>query len=221
MTTAVNAIMSLVLIAAGYVYACYYLNGVGWKEKNTAVLSLNRNKVIYLLCAALTSGVLIILFQTLYALSWMQSTKLLCLVLVLFPAAAIDMRVQRIPNKLLLAAFIARCVLLVIEFAISPAGGFAALKDGVIGAVVLGVFFLLLLLLFKNSIGMGDVKLFAMMGLYQGLWGAVNAVFFSLMASFFQAVFLLLTRKKTRKDTVSFGPSILIGTVIAIALAGM
>ena len=221
MTIAVNAILSFLLIAAGYVYACYYLNGVRWNEKNMSVLALSRNKLIYLLCAVLAVGVLIVLFKTLYALSLIQSIKLLCLVLILFPAAAVDMRVQKIPNKLILAALILRCLLFVVEFAVSPAGGFVVLKDGLLGAVVIGVFFLLLLLVFKNSIGMGDVKLFAVMGLYQGLWGAVNAVFFSLVVSFFLAIGLLITKKKNRKDTISFGPSILIGTVIAIALAGM
>ena len=221
MTIAVNAILSFLLIAAGYVYACYYLNGVRWNEKNMSVLALSRNKLIYLLCAVLAVGVLIVLFKTLYALSLIQSIKLLCLVLILFPAAAVDMRVQKIPNKLILAALILRCLLFVVECAVSPAGGFVVLKDGLLGAVVIGVFFLLLLLVFKNSIGMGDVKLFAVMGLYQGLWGAVNAVFFSLVVSFFLAIGLLITKKKNRKDTISFGPSILIGTVIAIALAGM
>lgn len=65
------------------------------------------------------------------------------------------------------------------------------------------------------------MKLFAVMGLYQGLWGAVNSVFFSLLASFVVSVALLISKKKGRKDTISFGPSILIGTIAAIGLAGM
>ena len=107
------------------------------------------------------------------------------------------------------------------EFISSPATGFLILKDNLVGAAVIGIFFFLLFLVFKNSIGMGDIKLFAVMGLYQGLWGAVNSVFFSLVVSFVLSVGLLITRKKGRKDTIPFGPSILIGTAIAIGLAGM
>lgn len=60
----------------------------------------------------------------------------------------------------------------------SPSTVLDSLKDGVIGAAVIGLFFLLISLIFKNSMGMGDIKLFALMGLYQGLWGAFNSVFF-------------------------------------------
>ena len=75
--------------------------------------------------------------------------------------------------------------------------------------------------LFKNSVGMGDVKLFAVIGLYQGLWGAVNSVFFSFIVSFINAVVLLITRKKKKSDVIAFAPCIMIGTVMAISFAGM
>ena len=78
-----------------------------------------------------------------------------------------------------------------------------------------------MLLIFRNSIGMGDVKLFALMGLYQGLWGAFNAVFFSFVVSFVAAVALLATRKKNRKDVIPFGPSVLLGTILAVSLSGI
>ena len=80
---------------------------------------------------------------------------------------------------------------------------------------------MVLLLAFKNSIGMGDIKLFAVMGLYQGLWGVINSVFFSLAASFVISIAFLITKKKGRKDSIAFAPSIFVGTVVAICLAGM
>lgn len=221
MTIAIDALLAVVFIAAGYIYACYYLNHIQWSEKNTDVLKLTKNKMVYLVCAVATAGCLIFLFQTLYMLNWIQSAKLLGLVLILFPIAAIDSRLQKIPNQLLIAALAFRALIYIPEFIISPSGAFMTLKDNLLGAAIISGFFLLLLLGFKNSIGMGDIKLFAVMGLYQGIWGAVNSVFFSLLVSFFVSVVLLITKKKSRKDTMSFGPSILIGTAIAIGMAGM
>lgn len=221
MTIAIDAVLAIVFIAAGYVYACYYLNHVRWNEKNTEVLKLTKNKILYLVSAIAVTGILVSLFQRIYMLNWIQSAKLLGLVLILFPIAAIDSRLQKIPNPLLIAALVFRVLLYVPEFIMSTSGALTILKDNVIGAVVISAFFLLLLLVFKNSIGMGDIKLFAVMGLYQGLWGAVNSVFFSLLVSFFLSVALLITKKKSRKDTMSFGPSILIGTAIAIGMAGI
>ena len=90
-------------------------------------------------------------------------------------------------------------VLYIAELVFSPSTVLDSLKDGVIGAAVIGLFFLLISLVFKNSMGMGDIKLFALMGLYQGLWGAFNSVFFSLLVSFFLALGLLISKKKKRR----------------------
>lgn len=221
MTMAVNIVLSVLLIAAGYVFVCCYLKQVGLKALDKNTLKITPVKLAYLIANVVAIGTLIAIFETVYSLDVIRQMKLLVLVTFLFPAAAIDFRVQKIPNQLLAAALLIRVLIYTAEFAISVPEAVDTLKDGVLGAVLIGGFFLLLLLVFKNSIGMGDIKLFAVMGLYQGMWGALNVVFFSLMVSFFLSVGLLITRKKSRKDTISFGPSILLGTIIAMALAGM
>lgn len=213
--------LSIVLLLVGYVSACYYLNGVKWNSKNVEVLKLTRNKIIYLCFGVIAVATLITLFQIVYNLKLISQIKLLTLVLIILPVAAIDLRLQKIPNQFMLAALVLRLVIYIPEFIISASNAFSTLKDNILGALIIGVFFILLLLIFKNSIGMGDIKLFAIMGLYQGLWGAINSVFFSLVVSFVVSVALLISRKKEKKDTISFGPSILLGTIIAIGLAGM
>lgn len=221
MTITIDIVLSVLLIAAGYVYICYYFNNVKWNTFNGTALKITRNKILYLAGAVIAIGTLITLFETVYFRDVILQIKLLSLVLVMLPIAAIDFRVQKIPNQLLMVALIIRVLIYAAEFIVSAPTAFNVLKDNLLGAVVIDAFFLLLLLIFKNSIGMGDIKLFAVMGLYQGLWGAINSVFFSLMFSFVLSVGLLITRKKGRKNTISFGPSILIGTIIAIGLAGM
>lgn len=221
MIIAVDIALSIILLIAGYVSTCYYLNKVKWSSKNIAVIKLTRNKVLYLCFGAVAVATLIVLFQTVYYLELIPQVKLLTLVMVILPVAAIDLRLQKIPNQFMVAALILRVIIYIPEFIISTPVAFSTLKDNLLGAVIIGVFFLLLLLIFKNSIGMGDIKLFAVMGLYQGLWGSINSVFFSLMVSFVLCIGLLLTRKKGRKDIIPFGPSILLGTIIAMALSGM
>ena len=221
MIIAVDIILSIALILYGYISACYYLHNVKWNSKNTAVLKPTRNKVFYLLFAVLTVAVLVTVFQVVYNLDLLTQIKLLTLVLIIFPVSVIDLRLQKIPNQFILVALILRICIYVAEFIVSVPAALETLKDNLLGAVTISVFFLLLLLIFKNSIGMGDIKLFAVMGLYQGLWGAINSVFFSLIVSFIISVVLLISKKKKRKDTISFGPSILLGTIVAIGLSGM
>ena len=221
MTIIVEIGISMILVAAGYIYVCFYLNKEKVSVKDAKVFRLTRNKIVYLIGGICSIACLIILFEEFYTLSLIQNIKLLSLVLVMLPIAAIDFRLQKIPNQLVIAAVAIRGVIYIAEFSSSSTKALSTLKDNVIGALIIGMFFLLLLLVFKNSIGMGDIKLFAVMGLYQGLWGAVNAVFFSLVVSFVISIALLITRKKGRKDSISFGPSILLGTIIAIGLTGM
>jgi len=221
MTIAVDILLSIILIAAGYVYTCYYFNNVKLNTFNGVALKITRNKILYLVAAVIAAGVLITLFETVYFLNVIPQVKLLSLVLVMFPIAAIDFRIQKIPNQLLIAALIIRIMIYIAEFIVSAPAAFNVLKDNLLGAIVIGVFFWVILLVFKNSIGMGDIKLFVVMGLYQGLWGAINSIFFSLLVSFVLSAGLLITRKKGRKDTISFGPSILLGTIIAMGLAGI
>lgn len=221
MTIAIDIILSLILIFIGYISVCYYLNNIAWISINLTVLRPSKNKIIYLSLEILTVAFIIVLFQAVYKLDAISQIKLLVLVLIIFPIAAIDLKLQKIPNCFILSALVIRGLIYIAEFIISVPAAFSTLKDGFLGAIILGGFFLLLLLIFKNSIGMGDIKLFVVMGLYQGLWGAINSVFFSLIVSFFISISLLIGKKKGRKDTIPFGPSVLLGIIIAIALSGM
>ena len=69
--------------------------------------------------------------------------------------------------------------------------------------------------------GFGDMKLFLVMGLLLGTRGIWGAVFLSLIVIFFISVFALITKRKSRKDLIPFGPALVIGTYLAVYLTGM
>ncbi|MCI8465282.1 MAG: prepilin peptidase [Lachnospiraceae bacterium] len=223
MTVAMEVLFSLALLAAGYVGTCQYLKNGAFRPFAPGCMKIRgKNRIAYLGAGVLANGCLLVLFQTLYMQTGLlHQLKLLALINLMFPVAAVDYETHKIPNAFLLTALGIRVCFGVGEMCLSMPAVFEIWKDGIIGAAVVGCFFLLILLLFRNSIGMGDIKLFMVMGLYQGLWGVLNSVFFSLMVSFVLSVGLLLSRKKKRKDTISFGPSVLAGTVLAVCLAGM
>lgn len=214
--------VSILLGLLGYIYTCCYLNETKWTFTNRSVLKITRNKILFLSAEIIAMGILLLMFQTIYHLQMISQIKLISLISILFPIAAIDFRLQKIPNKLLLIALIVRGLIFLIECILSLSNAMTVLKDSLLGAFVIAAFFLLILLIFKNSIGMGDIKLFAMMGLYQGFLGAATSVFFSLLISSVISAFLLITRKKkSRKDTIPLGPSVLLGTIFAMGLTGI
>ena len=49
----------------------------------------------------------------------------------------------------------------------------------------------------------------------------IGFLIFSFIISFFVAIYSLISRKKTKKDAIPFGPSLLIGTYLSIFLCGM
>ena len=243
--------VSVLLIALNYIMLCGYLSGNRFSIGNRAYLSFNFVRILYIVIALLITGTEIILFQVLLDLEFIVQFKLIVLILIIIPCAAADFKIEKIPNRFLIEGLIIRAVLVIVElFAAvrsavasatassewcgmaemntflfeSRAGVYAVLAgfiDEIVGAVVCSGFFLLMLLLFKNSIGMGDIKLFALIGLYKGLWGSVVSVFLSLCVSFVVSVFLLASKRKSRKDTLPFGPCILMGMFLSSCLFGM
>ncbi len=216
MKIVIEGSIAVSFVLLGYIAMCRYLYPLQKK------IVLNKNGVLYLAANIIACTLLLALFSIVYTQGELiHQIKLLILVEMIFPMAAIDYKLHKIPNRFILAALGVRGVIYIAEFILTPKRIVTILADGFIAMAIICTFFLLVLLVMKNSIGMGDIKLFAVMALYQGLWGAVNSIFFSLVAAFFLSLGLLISRKKSRKDTIAFGPGILVGTILGISLSGI
>lgn len=147
--------------------------------------------------------------------------KLLVLTGIIFPAAFIDYKEHIIPNKIIGSAILLRIVIWIIEAFIDVEKFLSVLKGDIIASVIIVVFFFLCSLIVKNGIGMGDVKLMGIMALYQGLTGIMSSLFFSMLVAFVEAIVLLITHKKNRKDAIAFAPAVLVGTILAVAMTGL
>lgn len=153
--------------------------------------------------------------------SFCFSLKRLSLLAVVWPLAFIDAKTYRIPNRFILFGLICWAGIFVTELFVQYDGIWRRLLSGGIaaGALLLAAF--LCRLCAKNSVGYGDIKLFAVMGLMLGLEGIWGAIFASLILSFLLAVVLLVTKKKSRKDVIPFAPAIVLGTYLSVFLTGM
>lgn len=149
-----------------------------------------------------------------------QCKRMVCLSL-LFIAALIDWKEQIIPNCLLAAGLVFRLGLVAAEAIFEREAMRATVLSELVGAVGIFLVCMFFLLLMKDSIGMGDIKLFMVMGLYLGIYSMIDAIMSSLILAFFWAVFLLLTHKKGKKDVLPFAPAVLAGTYLSIFLTGI
>lgn len=149
-----------------------------------------------------------------------QCKRMGCIAL-LFAAAAIDFKKQIIPNQLILSGIGVRAALLAAEVIFERDTIVLTLCSELLGTVGIFLVCMVFLLIMKNSIGMGDIKLFMVMGLYLGLYSMMNAIMSSLILAFIGAVVLLLTRRKGKKDSLPFAPAVLAGTYLSVFLTGI
>jgi leader peptidase (prepilin peptidase) / N-methyltransferase len=132
------------------------------------------------------------------------------LVLLLIPITLIDLDHRIIPNKLTLLGAVVAPVLVALA---AP----DALLEHLIAAVAAGGFFLLAALAYPRGMGMGDVKLAAVLGLFLGR--AVGpAVFVALVAGTLVGAAVIARKgaQEGRKTAVPFGPFLALGAVVAL-----
>jgi leader peptidase (prepilin peptidase)/N-methyltransferase len=131
----------------------------------------------------------------------------------------IDLDTHTLPNRIVLPAYIVLPLLLLAASAVSGDG--AAALRGLIGLVVLGSVYLALALAVPGGMGLGDVKLAGVLGLvlaYLG-WGplAVGSFGAFLLGGTF-AIVLLVVRRAGRRSGIPFGPWMLAGAWLGIAV---
>jgi leader peptidase (prepilin peptidase)/N-methyltransferase len=64
--------------------------------------------------------------------------------------------------------------------------------------------------------GGGDIKLIAMIGAFLGWRGGLVTIFWSSLIGSIWGAFLMLIKKKGRKDLIPFGPFLCLGAIISL-----
>jgi leader peptidase (prepilin peptidase)/N-methyltransferase len=134
----------------------------------------------------------------------------LVLVAFLVPLALIDLDTRKLPNKLTGPAAVAAIVL---GLALDPSGEVERLIAGAAG----GGFFLLAALAYPKGMGIGDVKLAGVLGLFLGR--AVGAALLIGLIAGVVVGIAIMARKgvgEGRKTAVPFGPFLALGGIIAL-----
>lgn len=129
--------------------------------------------------------------------------------------AMIDLDTHTLPNKILLPAYPVGAVLL--TAAALLAGEPERLLSAVIGAGALFGLYLALALISPGGMGLGDVKLAGVLGLYLGYLGWAPLVVGAFGAFLLGGVFgliLMVTRRAGRRSSIPFGPWMLLGAWI-------
>ncbi|MCS0498628.1 prepilin peptidase [Protaetiibacter mangrovi] len=147
----------------------------------------------------------------------LELVAFLVLAAVSIALSAIDVELRRLPNSIVLTAFIAGVVLLVP--AVILLGRPELLISAVVGGAGSFAFYLLLALIGRGGMGMGDVKLAGVLGFYLGALGwaqlavGVGAAF---AVGAIAGAITLIVRRSLADRSLPFGPWMFLGAWIGI-----
>lgn len=134
----------------------------------------------------------------------------------------IDIDVHRLPDAIVLPSYFASLGLLALA-SWNPGGisDWPALGRAAVGALAMFAIYFLVMLVYPPGMGFGDVKLAGVLGLFLG-WVGWGALFVGWFAAFLlgglYSVPLLVTRRARRRTRIPFGPWMLAGALVGVAV---
>jgi leader peptidase (prepilin peptidase) / N-methyltransferase len=133
------------------------------------------------------------------------------------PLSATDVAAYRLPDSIL---YRAGTVALALLTTASAAGGtWSSLWRSLIAAALLGTGFLVLALIATGQLGLGDVKLSSLVGMWLGYLGWRHLAFGITAALAFAALYILArraTRSAAEPGPIPFGPFLYAGAAVAL-----
>ncbi len=157
----------------------------------------------YILVELATGLLLVLAFSR--AKGVLDMIRLFVFVLLLVPLFFIDLKYHRLPNILTVPG---------IALGLLLSAGLGQIKSAVLGALAGGGVLFIVAVITRGGLGMGDVKLQAMVGAFLGLREMLISLTIGVILGGIIGFILLALRLKGRKDMVPYGPFLITGALV-------
>jgi prepilin signal peptidase PulO-like enzyme (type II secretory pathway) len=148
------------------------------------------------------------------ALQWVRFDFWLVMLVLMIVLAVYDARWMLLPDKIMLPLIL---VAAIFQIAIAVLSRYPKPLLSVLAAAVLagGVFYAIVFFSKGRAMGGGDIKLAFAMGLILGPQNTLVAMVAAFNVAAILGIALIVTRRRGRKDQISFGPFLVGGTIVA------
>lgn len=161
-------------------------------------------------CIELLNCILYVLIYMQYGLS-IDTLKFIILSSLMIVIGMIDLKTQYVYLSTIIIGAIVGIIFFVVEWI--NIGCFP--KDKLIGMLI-GVVLIGLIVLLTGGMGVGDIEMVAISGLFLGIRGSIFTLFASFVLGGIAGILMVIIKKKGRKESIPFGPYIAIATIMSI-----
>lgn len=121
-----------------------------------------------------------------------------------------DLKTKMISDKFILCILVVSVVFRIISF------GIVETLNGIMTATFIVLVILLIRKVFKQNIGIGDLKLLAVLSLSYGYAGMINVLFYSVIIAMLYSIVMIVLKKKNKHSEIAFVPFISVGCFLTI-----
>ena len=128
----------------------------------------------------------------------------------------IDFKKKIIPNPLILAGLCFWVVTKVVEIFLGGASVKEALLISLFGGGICGIVLFVVSIITRSALGMGDVKLFTVIGLLFGLFDTCSILIITVIVMAIVSIVLLATKKADKKTKIPMAPFAVAGLLLQV-----
>ncbi len=154
----------------------------------------------------------------LYGYHILKIVRYWILMYALILLALLDWKKRIVPNRVLLVLLGIRTILMIADSICFPSAVLEIVISSAAGMAGGGLMFFLAAMLSRGGIGMGDVKLIAVMGYYLGFQVLMSDLILTLVLTVVAGVFALAFRRVSLHTELPFAPFAAVGTILTILL---
>lgn len=213
-------LIAIMAISTVFMYL-YLLHRSSEKFSFKVFFKFALNKKLVLICIAAFVEAVFIYFYSYYhgecnfVIAFMQSMFAIWILTVGY----IDLKEKIIPNKMILLGIVFWVIIILLEIFIIDASWKEILVFSAIGAGICGGMLFVVAIIVKTALGMGDVKMFFVVGLLFGFADTYSIMLLSMMIMAILSIVLLAMKKVTRKTAIPMAPFVVAGYLLHIVLS--